>query len=264
MKLHKFQLKSFQFPIIGLQNPLRLNWKLENQNWKFFSILLISFSLIFHPLQTFAQDSLCQDVYGGGERCKVHPDLMINMQVEEPYSAQFRDALISSGNYYPAGSIVTFKIAVTNKSSKNISDINVVYTFPQYTTGGNQTNTFTRNIPSLEKGKTTVFTTQARIVSDKLPPNDTICLTNYAEVRQAGKVGSDITPFCIDNTKSVASAQTVANTSKLPVYGQKKVAKTPATGSESFVLLGALSSITAGYLLRKKAVIPKGGTIYKR
>lgn len=220
-------------------------------------VLIVSFSVAYFIFLNiaFAQDIACQNIYGGGKLCASHPDLTINMQVQEPDNAQFREGITAQSNYYSAGDIVTFKITITNKSNKNLSDIDVVYTFPPYTTGGNQTNTFTKNIPSLEKGKTTAFSTQARIVSAKLPLSSAVCLTNYAEVRQGGKVGSDVTPFCIDNSEAVASAQSVATSSAkgLPVYGQTKLTKTPATGPETLVLLGGLGSFVSGLMLRKKS-----------
>jgi hypothetical protein len=232
-----------------------LNFKLSKTVSTFIiGLISLGFTLI-SPVH--AQDTSCRNIYGGGELCKTHPDLSINMQVQEPDTAQFREALNAESNYYAPGGIVTFRISVTNTSSKDLSDIDVSYTFPPYTTGGNKTNTFTRNIPSLGKGQTTVFTTQTRIVTEKLPLSSPVCLTSHAEVTYGGKVGSDITPFCIDNTKAVASAQTNADQSGkgLPVYNQTGVVKTPATGPETLTLLGSIVSIFGGFILRKKSYL---------
>ncbi len=214
--------------------------------------LLLSFFIVSHAFA--AEDVSCSAIYGGGKLCTSHPDLSINMQIAEPDSSVFREALTAQSNYYKPGEIVTFKITITNVSNKNLTDIDVVYTFPPYTSGGNTTNVFSRKIASLEKGDTTSFNTQARIAKDNLPLTSPLCLVNYVEMRQGGKVGSDATQFCVNNAQAVASAQTKnpeANKG-LPVYDKVKAVKTPATGPEAFVFLGGILSIIGGLLLRKR------------
>ncbi len=226
---------------------------------KLFS-LLIGAILFFTVSQTAyaAGESNCQIVYGGGEVCEEQVKFTINKLVQKPGkgNANYVENLnVGDPRYNPAQD-VNFKIVIENTGDRDIENLNVTDTFPQFLTfvaGVGNTNKGASQINfivgKLEKGKKVEYTITAKTAdADKLPSNQAITcvINNVKAVSSNGSQAEDNSQLCIE--KQVLGAVPTPQ-----IFEKPTVKQIPATGPEMAALFGLIPMGAAGIYLRRKA-----------
>ncbi len=201
--------------------------------------------------------SNCQIIYGGGQVCQKNLKFTINKLVQKPGKGggDFVENLTINDPRFAPGQSVQFKIVVENTGDTDITNLNVVDTFPQFVTfmsgvgnasAGNTQDTFV--VGSLPKGKKAEFVITAKIAdAANLPSDQTItCVTNnVVATAQDGSQGSDNAQLCIEKP--------IVNVQPTPQILEKPFVKNiPSTGPETDVLFGLVSTGALGYFLKRK------------
>lgn len=218
----------------------------------FLSIAIVATFFLATP--AFADNGYgapCTQSYG--QPCAVAQSIIVNKEVQNPANGDYVDNLGTNDAKYSPMQQVNFRISVTNTGNTTLSDVKVTDTLPNYVTFVSGAGTFdastkklTFHVMDLKAGETRSFSLVAKTVAaNDLPNNQGItCVTNNVVATSNGMETSDNAQFCIQT-----QATTKGGT---PVYPAPKVTKTPATGAESFALIGFIPSALAGLLLRKR------------
>lgn len=203
--------------------------------------------------------SNCQLVYGGGQVCNQNVTFTINKLVQEPNSnGVFVDNVtVNDPNKYTPGQTVVYKIRVQNTANKELDNIKVTDTLPQFVTfvSGNNisynksNNTFTYNISSLQPNQTNEETYTAQVVQDStLPQNEAvICgpeMTNTATAQLGAYSATDQSEICV--------TRTIINMPQ-KVFQTPPLKQTPSTGPEMLSLAALIPSGALGVFLKRKS-----------
>jgi uncharacterized repeat protein (TIGR01451 family) len=211
-------------------------------------------TILFAFVATPAFADTCQTTSGVyGNNCPPSLGLTIDKKVQNPESKDFVDNMGMNDPKFGPQQSVLFQLKVKNTGNKQLDQVFVKDLFPSVLTfaGGQgsfnvDTRTLTFEINDLKVGEERTYTVAGKIVSaDKLPNEIVSCVINQAFATTNTMATSDNAQFCIQ--------QKVTTKGGHPVYPAPKVAATPATGSESFALLGLIPAVFAGYKLRRKA-----------
>lgn len=199
-------------------------------------------------------ESNCQPVYGGGQTCETKIKFTINKLVQSPTKGgNYVENLTVNDPRYQAGSNINFKITVTNTGDKEINNLNVVDSFPQFLTfvsGVGNTNKGASQINfvigKIAAGQTLEYVVTAKAAdAGQLPSGQAItCVTNkVAATADNGSTASDQSQVCIE--KNIPTTQ--------PEIQPKPMIKNiPATGPETDILFGLVSTGALGMFLRRK------------
>jgi len=201
-----------------------------------------------------AGNSRCQVIYGGGEVCEKDIKFTLNKLVKRP-GGDFVENLNVNDPKYSASQNVDFKVVIENTGNSKIDNATITDTFPQYLTfvsgNGNydqNSRKLTFNVTNLEKGQKQEFVITARVVEDKLLPQDqtAVCVNNQVTARETnGATASDSSQVCIE--RHIVGAKPTPQ-----VFESVPVKKIPETGPEALSLIALVPAGLAGLALRKK------------
>lgn len=218
------------------------------------SILFTIFSFV-SPVASYAQTP-CQTIYGGGKTCIAEGNIIVDKKVLNPKTNAMADNLGIDDARFEPGSLVTFKINITNKSNAVIKKVDIKDIFPQYVTFSSGTGNFDPNtknltftISDIKASETKTFTVVGKIANaDQITVNEGVtCVVNQiTATANNNSVNKDSVQFCIEK-KTLAKGG-------FPVIAPTEITTTPATGAESLVLFSLLPTGIAGLLLRKFSI----------
>ena len=226
---------------------------------KLFSLLLGAV-LLFSVSQTAyaAGESNCQIIYGGGEVCEEQVKFTINKLVQKPGKGggDYVENLNIGDPRYTSNQNVNFKIVIENTGDRDIENLNVTDTFPQFLTfvagvgntnkGASQINW---TIGKLERGKKAEYVITAKTANDdKLPKNQAITcvINNVKAVSSDGSQAEDNSQLCIEK-------QVLGTVTTPQIFDKPSAKQIPATGPEMLALFGLVPMGAAGIYLRRKA-----------
>jgi uncharacterized repeat protein (TIGR01451 family) len=244
-----------------------------------FTLVLFSFFAV--TFADAAQTTGCQQLFGGGETCKISTILTINKKVLSPsavvvpnqkYTAdQFVENVQRTSTVYGPNQPVAFRLEVTNISGKELKDVKVTDFVPAqhvtFLSGDGEYNrdnqTFTTSIPTLKKDETQIVTLQlmtARLEDFK--SGDSLCTLNRAEARVGNEVSEDNAIVCVSENKVLPANTTPFEQQNNPqqtkggqsVFPQNSpnTRTTPQTGPELLLLSALIPAAGAGLYLRRK------------
>lgn len=204
------------------------------------------------PSSFAAGSSNCDAVYGGGQVCQNNLEFTINKLVQTPgKGGQYVENLSANDSHYQAGSNINFKIVIKNTGDHDITNLNIVDTFPQFLTfvagvgntnvGASQVNFM---VGKIAKGQTLEYIITAKAADAASLPQAINCVTNkVAATATDGTNASNNSQVCIEKNV-VASTPAIMN--------KPEVKNIPSTGPETDILLGLISAGSVGYFIRKK------------
>ena len=202
--------------------------------------------------------SNCQGVYGGGEVCQTQVKFTINKLVQMPGKGggDFVENMGVNDPRFSPGQNVNFKIVITNTGRADITNLNVVDTFPQFVTfvagvgnsnvGASQINFV---VGSLPQGKSVEYVITGKIADEgNLPNNQAVtCVTNNVSATTSdGQKASDNAQLCIE--KNVLGA-----TPGPQIFNKQQVQNIPSTGPELGYLFGLIPTGALGFYLKRKS-----------
>lgn len=230
---------------------------MQNMNIKSlstFAITLGIFYLIF-PMVSYAADTPCQTIYGGGQTCDSEGNILVDKKVLNPKTNAMADNLGIDDARFEPGSLVTFKIDITNKTNASIKKVDIKDIFPQHVTFSSGTGNFDANtkiltftIDELKASETKTLTVVGKVANaDQIAVNEgVVCVVNQVTATTNDKSTSkDNVQFCIEK-KTVTKGG-------FPVISPTDITTTPSTGTETLTLISLLPTGVAGLLLRKYA-----------
>lgn len=196
--------------------------------------------------------STCEPIYGGGQDCKNDLKFTINKLVKTPKGDSYVENLTAADNKYKAGSTINFKIKITNNGKRDIENLNMVDTFPQYLTflaGVGNTNKGASSINfvvgKLQAGKSVEYVISAKAADASSLPQAINCVSNkITATADDGSVATDQAQVCIEKLVEKPVGATIQQ--------KPQVTTIPATGPEITILAGLLGSGAAGFFIRKK------------
>lgn len=205
-----------------------------------------------------AGTSSCQIVYGGGQVCEEQVKFTINKLAQKPGKGggDFVENLSINDPRLAANQNVNFKIIIENTGNRDIENLNVTDTFPQFLSfvagpgtakEGDKTAGFV--VGKLEKGKKIELLITARTASENaLPSSQTVtCVVNNVKgVAPDGSVAEDNSQVCIE--RSILGAVPTPQ-----IFEKPTVKQIPATGPELIGLAALIPMGLAGIYLRRKA-----------
>ncbi|OGH16172.1 MAG: hypothetical protein A3C30_02725 [Candidatus Levybacteria bacterium RIFCSPHIGHO2_02_FULL_40_18] len=205
-----------------------------------------------------AGESNCQIVYGGGEVCPPKQvKFTINKTVQKPGKGggDFVENLTINDPRFAPDQNVNFKIIIENTGDTDVSNLNVVDSFPEFLSfvaGVGNSNVGAKQINfiigTLKKGEKMEFVITAKTAEgDKLPANQAItCVTNNVKAMAPdGVTAQDNAQVCIE--KQVLGAETPK------IFEKPKIKELPPTGPELGLLAALIPTGLAGIYLRRKA-----------
>jgi uncharacterized repeat protein (TIGR01451 family) len=173
--------------------------------------------------------------------------ISIDKAVTRPGTSDYVDNLSVSDTRYSANQEVMFRLIVKNTSDREIKNVRIVDTMPQYV--DLLEGSLDQNIGTLKAGEEKTYYIKARTVEQNVLPDDrsVICLLNKVTVTgdrtsTSGSVSDvDSSQFCVEKEVSQASTTTT-------------VTKVPAAGMPAGMGLVALqiAGIALGVTLKKK------------
>ena len=187
-----------------------------NTKYIVLSLIAVSFSiwhLAFGIPRVYAD--YCTTQYGGQTSCQPS-DLLIDKEVQNPITKEFKENLSSDSTFSP-GADILFKLTIKNVSGETFNPVVVKDVLPSYLTfvsgpgtydAASRTLTFTLN--NVIAGETRTV----QIIAKVLPTTASfVCVNNYAEARAdiVGRFDSDTAQFCIQTN--------VLGVTTLPVAG---------------------------------------------
>lgn len=205
-----------------------------------------------------AGSSSCQLIYGGGEICQEQVKFIINKLVQKPGKGggEFIENLTINDPRLAPNQNVNFKLVIENTGDRDIVNLNVLDSFPQFLTfvaGVGNANVGAGQVSfivgKLERGKKAEFLLTAKTAeADKLPNNQAItCVTNNVQAFTSdGFTAEDNSQVCIE--KSVLGAVPTPQ-----IFEKPTVKQIPATGPELIGLAALIPMGLAGIYLRRKA-----------
>lgn len=223
-------------------------------------LTILSIALTMFAVQTAyaAGSSSCQIIYGGGQVCQEQLKFTINKLVQKPGKGggDFVENLTVNDPRFAPREEVNFKISIKNTGNSDITNLNIVDTFPQFLTfvagvgvanvGASQINFMVGKIAA---GQTLDYVITAKIAdAGSLPNNQAVtCVTNNVTATASdGTQASDNAQLCIE--KQVLGAVPTPQILEKPFVKQ-----IPATGPELGALFGLIPVGALGFYLRKKA-----------
>lgn len=228
-------------------------FKLSSLFGTFFISLLLA-------TQVFAAgESNCQIVYGGGVVCPPQQvKFVINKQVQKPgkSGSDFVENLTINDPRFSPNQNVNFKIIVENTGDRDITNLNVIDTFPDFLSfvaGVGNTNVGAKQISfiigTLKKGEKMEFVITAKTAQDnQLPANQAItCVTNNVRATASDGVTAE------DNAQVCIEKQVLGAVPTPQVFEKPRAKELPPTGPELGLLAALIPTGLAGFYLRKKA-----------
>lgn len=203
---------------------------------------------------------VCSPVYGGNE-CPTD-QLIIDKKVADPITTStkggtttltFKDNLGVNDAKYGATQKITFEIAVTNTSDKQLTNVTVKDVLPQFVninvadnknwSFDKNTNTLSLVIDTINAKETKKYQVVGTISElNQLPADQEVtCVINQAFASTANVSAQDNAQFCIE--KKVLG---------FPVHPAPKAQQTPPTGAGA--LLALIPAGLSGLLIRKRAL----------
>lgn len=227
--------------------------------------ILMAVSLLLGSLFTAdtvsAQQTIeCQPIFGGGPSCIQSGDITLDKKLRHPQSNNFVDHLDITDATLSPNTPVIFQLHIRNTSNRAIDDILVTDIMPQHVsftkgpgTYNKETNILTYTIERLEPGQTQTLTVEG-LVASKLPQtNGAVCVVNQATATKARNTSSDNTQFCLGTGVATSSTSQQTERTTPPVMATPNITKAPSTGPELIGLIGLVTGVTSGILLRRKA-----------
>ncbi|HUD19715.1 MAG TPA: hypothetical protein VMR81_04700 [Patescibacteria group bacterium] len=176
---------------------------------------VITGTLMFAP-SVFADT--CTTQYGGTTTCQA-TDLVINKQVENPVTRGFVENLTTTDPTFTPGSLVTYKLTITNNSGETFNPVNVKDILPPFMTFFAGPGTFDANSNSVSFQLANVIAGQTiteQIVlkvmdASQFPAGKSLfCVNNVAQVSALNRFDSDSAQVCLQNGTVVSSTLPVA------------------------------------------------------
>lgn len=223
----------------------------------FLSLTILFLSLFILPATpTFASSTSCTIIYGGGQVCPEEVSFRVKKLVQTaPKSSSFtEDDLSINDKKFPVNEEIKFKIVIENTGTKDINDIKVIDTIPQFVnfvsgpgTFNASAKTLTFNI-DLPKGATHTEIITGRVTDASMLPQDKsiVCVINSVRAEAPnGAVAEDSIQFCIE--KKVLGLVPTPQ-----VFETPSVTTIPTTGAETIYLAGIVAGGIGGLILRKR------------
>lgn len=226
---------------------------------KILSLLLFAFGLFLFAMSGYAQQVVCQPIYGGGQTCITVGPITVDKKVNNPQTGQFVDNLGPNDPKFTPSQPITFSISVTNTGSTTILQTSVKDVLPAVVifqstqpsaTFDQASRTVTFIMDNLAQGETRTVSIHGKIVDAGSLAHEITCdpVNQVTAVTNAGQVSSDIARFCVQKPQAVTKGG-------LPIMPPPKVFVTPPTGPELLPLIGLLPAGIGGWFLRKKSLI---------
>ena len=246
--------------------------KINKQKTKIFLSIMIASTLFSITTGVAFADTAqnCQPIYGGGTTCTQNKDLTLDKKILNPQTGSLVDSLNADNYKFTPEQLVSFQITIKNNSGNSLSNITFKDIFPNkylnfYSGPGkfdNNTKTMNLIINMLNKDETKIYTVRGTIANaSELPNNQTICLSNQAQVIEGNQISQDNTPFCLTSSKiatetnNTESSTPATTKGGLPIYRATNSKHTPSTGPEDIAVFGLIPTGALGWFLRKKTKI---------
>lgn len=197
-------------------------------------------------------DSACEPVYGGGEVCQNNFKFTINKTVQSPTKGgNFVENLTLNDAHYAPSTNIVFKITVKNTGDRDITNLNVTDSFPQFLTYVSGLSNATQNgnnstfvINKLTPGQSVDYTVATKVSDASRLTKAITCLVNkVTATAKDGSSATDESQVCIERSNVIPTPQ---------IMQKPPVTTIPSTGPETDILLGLISSGALGLFLRKK------------
>lgn len=225
------------------------------KNFLVLTIALFATTFSVLPVNAAGQSN-CQIVYGGGEVCEDQVKFTINKLVQKPGKGggDFVDNLTVNDPRFAPNQNVNFKIVIENTGNKDITNLNVVDSFPNFLSfvsgvgnsrEGDKTVNFT--VGRINRGQRTEFVITAKTGPESAMGNQAIsCVVNNVKATSPdGSVAEDNAQICVERAViSVPAPQ---------VFQKPQVSQIPATGPELGYLAALIPTGLAGIFLKRKA-----------
>lgn len=200
----------------------------------------------------------CQPIYGGGETCQTSNKFVLDKKVLHPTKTKgdvevYVDNLSINDPKYAPGQTIKFQLNVTNTGDNKLDSVTLTDYLPNYLTYvsgpgsyDSNSNKLTYNIENLSSNESRQFIIVAKVKDGNSLPSteNTVCVVNQASITRGNDESRDNSQFCIEKTVSKGG---------LPVMPAPKITQTPATGAESFALIGLIPAAVGGIFLRRKS-----------
>ena len=235
--------------------------------------------------------SICPPLYNGGAVCQEAKDFRIDKKVQNPKDGSYIDEISQNETLVAPEHTMIFRIVLTNKTDKKLSNISVTDTLPDFVEFVNSDGKTKQNkkqltytIATLEAKKTNTMNIEVKVAGKTLLPQDSpVCVANQVEAKMgifSAQVAKDFVTFCVDPNAQVTSfpisqtqpsfpgqtkggqvaptttpQPTVPSTTKggQTVYPIPNTNQSPSTGPELFALIGLLPAALGGFILRRKS-----------
>jgi len=254
--------------------------------YKHISFLFIVAGMLFmanapHVLaQTPSPTPTCQTVYGGGTNCSATGSLSINKTVKNPKTNSYSNNLFQDVYIFGTSENVTFKLTLTNTTTRNIGNIHILDTLPtnlDYVssdgTFNNTNRTITLSVSNLAAKASADYIVKAKVNTQPLPGNLSVaCLPNTVQAQTTSffffnhTQSQDTSIFCITNKSTTShpnnqtsNVEPLNPTSNTQTRGGQKVytpptsGQSPATGPETATIALLPILFGLGKFLQKKA-----------
>lgn len=211
---------------------------------KLFGLIFASAIFFLTAHSAFAGGSSCQPMYSGGQTCPSNVTFTINKLVQNPTKGgNFVENLTLQDPLFSQNQDVMFQIKIKNTSDTKIDSIDVVDTLPTELTfsagSGNfnsADNTVRFTVNNLDAGKEAVYFINAKLVN----MTSTKCPVNFVRATaNSGATATDQSSFCVTTTGT-------------QIMTKPMIKSQPATGPETDLLVGLVSTGALGMFLRKK------------
>lgn len=216
-------------------------------------LLGFSISLLFISIARVHAAGNCQPIYGGGKNCTTSKDIIIDKKIQAP-DGTFSDDL-GNDQRFKENDILNFQISLVNTGKNTIKNLEVKDSLPGsliFVSGAgnfnNKTKALTIKLSEIKAGDAKKYILVTKVNS---VPKD-LCVVNYAMAKASNVKADDNSKFCLSafQGESLELGQTKGGISQMKA---PKMTQTPPTGPELSLVLGLITTATAGLLLRRKA-----------
>lgn len=213
--------------------------------------------LVAAPIVSAAGQSQCQIIYGGGEVCPPQQvKFTINKLVQRlTKGGEFFENMTLNDLRLSPGQNVNFKIVIENTGTTDITNLNVVDTFPDqlsFVAGVGNASVGAKQISfvvgKINRGQKMEFVITAKAADAAgLPQNQAIAcaVNNVRATAPDGSTAEDNAQVCIE--RGIVAVPTPQ------IFQKPTVSQIPSTGPELLGLVALIPTGLAGIYLRRKA-----------
>lgn len=234
-------------------------------------IIIIVISYTFPLSSVFADNSVCQPIYGGGQNCNftnTSNSILIDKKILNPSTGNFVDNLTANDVHFISNQTATFQITISNKGNSSFSHVDIKDQLPQLldpldtTNYDSTTRTVSFGIDNFAPNETRIFTLNTKVDTSSLTEaRQVTCIVNQAQaITNDGQESKDSAQLCIEKQSpnptipNNESSNMTTNNLNLRTFPPPSITSTPSTGPEVLPIIALLPAAFTGLKLRKKAL----------